>query len=212
MSLCLASTAEEEEGNRGAGGRASHLPVVTHAHFAHPPTVGIGKRDFLFAALCQRRQRLLVTLLARTQGRDLALHGAALGRGGALRRRRRLRAVARLERGQELRQPRIDALDPRAQLFGAADLRHVVDGLELRPVDGHQFAAEEFQIAAEQVKLPEDRLESLGVVPAEIGDGLEVGLQPVRLRSGQALRISQSTSRLRPPSSSSRRLERTLLR
>ena len=154
-----------------------NLPVVTHPHFAHPPTVGIGERDFLFAALCQARQRLLITLLARAQRRDLALHGPALGGGGALRHCRRLRAVARLERGQELREPRVDALNARAQFFGATDLRHVVDGFELGPVDGHQFAAEEFQLAAEQVKLPEDRLESLGIVPAEIGDGLEVGLQ-----------------------------------
>jgi hypothetical protein len=73
--------------------------------------------------------------------------------------------------------PRVAALQRRAQLPGGQIARHVVDGLELGPIDGHHRAAEEPQLAAEQVELTEDRLESRRIVLAEIGDRLAVGLQ-----------------------------------
>ena len=53
----------------------------------------------------------------------------------------------------------------------------LLTALSLVEVDGHPLAAEEPQLAAEQVELAEDRLESRRVVLAEIGDGLEVGLE-----------------------------------
>jgi hypothetical protein len=49
--------------------------------------------------------------------------------------------------------------------------------LALGAVDGHQFPAEKIQVAAEQVKLAEDGLESPGVILPKIRNGLEVGLQ-----------------------------------
>jgi len=52
-----------------------------------------------------------------------------------------------------------------------------VDRPKLAAVDGQQFAAEEFQFAAQERELPADRGERLEVVLAEVGDGFEVGRQ-----------------------------------
>ena len=69
----------------------------------------------------------------------------------------------------------------------------LLTALSLVEVDGHPLAAEEPQLAAEQVELAEDRLESRRVVLAEIGDGLEVGLelpqQPEQLEIASALQF-----------------------
>ena len=85
------------------------LSVVTHAHFAHPPAVGVGERDLRRAAFLHGRERLLVTLLALAQRGDLLRHAAAHRRGGPGG-RRRLGLIAHLQRGEELREPCVDAL------------------------------------------------------------------------------------------------------
>ena len=110
--------------------------------------------------------------------------------------------------------PRVDALQRRAQLLRGEIARHAVDGLELGPVDGHHvderlrahpagclrqsislrsIATEEPQLSAEQVELAEDRLERRRIVPAEIGDGLEVGpelpQQPEHFEIAPALQL-----------------------
>ena len=53
----------------------------------------------------------------------------------------------------------------------------VVHRLDPRAVYRQQLAAEQVQLPAQQHELTEHRTEGLAVVAAEIGDGLEVGLQ-----------------------------------
>ncbi len=53
----------------------------------------------------------------------------------------------------------------------------VVHRLDPGAVDREQFAAKQIQLTAEQHELAEDRAEGVAVVAAEVGDGLEVGLQ-----------------------------------
>jgi hypothetical protein len=49
---------------------------------------------------------------------------------------------------------------------------------ELAPVDGEQLPPEEVQPPAEQKELPAHALQRLGVIPPEVGDGLEVRGEP----------------------------------
>jgi hypothetical protein len=45
------------------------------------------------------------------------------------------------------------------------------------PIHGQEFPAEQLQLAAQQNEFAEHQAEGFAVVAAEIGDGLEVGLQ-----------------------------------
>ena len=53
----------------------------------------------------------------------------------------------------------------------------VVDRLDPRAVHRQQLSTEQVQLPAQQHELAEHRAEGVAVVAAEIGDGLEVGLQ-----------------------------------
>jgi len=79
----------------------------------------------------------------------------------------------------------------------------VVHALDTRPIHGQEFPAEQLQLAAQQNEFAEHQAEGLAVVAAEIGDGLEVGLQ-----------VPQQPNHLdlRWVSASSRRLERIRFR
>ena len=52
-----------------------------------------------------------------------------------------------------------------------------IDCGELAAIQRDEFAAEKFQLMAEQMKLAMHQLEAGAVIAAEIGDGLEVGRQ-----------------------------------
>src|SRR5208337_422179 len=53
----------------------------------------------------------------------------------------------------------------------------VVDRLDPGAIHCQQFSAIQVQLTTEQHELTEDRAERVAIVGAEIGDGLEVGLQ-----------------------------------
>ena len=74
-------------------------------------------------------------------------------------------------------EPGVGELDELGQRCAGEIAVLVVDRLDPRAVHRQQLAAEQIQLLAEQHELAEHRAEGLAVIAAEIGDGLEVGLQ-----------------------------------
>ena len=89
----------------------------------------------------------------------------------------RLGRVGRVQLLQILGQARVGPRDEFRQLLLVVVAVARVDRRQLRAVNGHQFAAEQFQLVAEQMELPVHELEAGAVLAAKVGDGLEVRRQ-----------------------------------
>ena len=85
--------------------------------------------------------------------------------------------IARIEALEVVVELGIGQLDELGQRCPREIAVLVVDRLDPRPIHRQQFPTEQIQLAAQQHELPEHRAEGIAVVAAEVGDGLEVGLQ-----------------------------------
>ena len=136
----------------------------------HLPAVGVGEGHFVLAAGLQLAQQLVVMAVMFLELSDLFLQPLSAGRGGhpfGL-------GVLPIQFAQILFDAGFDLLEQFAQLFLGVVAAGIVHCLELAAVDGHQFGAEEFQAAAEQVEMFEQGFKGGAVVAAEVGDGFEV--------------------------------------
>ena len=74
----------------------------------------------------------------------------------------------------------IELLQAPLQLCRCEVLVRVVDRLALAPVYGHDGLGKQLQTLAQFHKLPTDFADSLAVILAKVGDGLEGGRQTLR--------------------------------
>ena len=180
------------------------LHVVAHDAGAatarcHRAAVRVGQRYLLIwrsqHLLLHRREALH---LASELG-ELLLEVCRLGR----KRLRRLLQIGRVELAQIPRDARLE-LRPAPLHFRARKVAvAIVDGLELAPVDGDARFGEQTHVAAQRDELGAHLADRRPIVLAEIGNRFVIRDQSAE---------SQITSRLRPASRSSRRLDCTRLR
>ena len=118
----------------------------------------------------------LVLCGALPEGRDLLLElgGRGPGRYGGF------CLVVCLQLVQVRRHLRVDLREQDTQLARAEVTVLGVLRPELAAVDGHQFAAEKVELPTEQGELAAHPFEGQSVILAEVGDGLEVGLEPTQ--------------------------------
>lgn len=169
-----------------------HLRIVADGRLGprdHRAGVGIGERDLAFAAGLQPFEQRSAGLAPRAHPGDLVrqrLFASAASAAGAI-----LAAVDLVQLGQIALQPRVGRGDLPGQLLAREVAVAAVDRLQPRAVHRQQFAPEQIELAAQDDKGPEHRLEGGSVVAPEVRDGLEVrpqtAQQPDHLQIAQGL-------------------------
>jgi hypothetical protein len=160
-------------GNQVVLGIDGHRHVVAHGHLLHPAAVGVRQRDFGLGGGLHLRQQFVIPALAFLEHGDLFLQRGAAGGGGHT----FGRGVLPVQFAQVFVDAGFHFLHQAPELFLGVVAARVVDRFELAAVDGHQFGAEQVELAAEEVEVFEEGFEGAAVVLAEVGDGLEVRAQ-----------------------------------
>jgi hypothetical protein len=152
-----------------------HLHMVTD-HAAVSPrdlaTVGIRHGNVFFSALLPWLLVALVTLLGLLPRLQLLLHLLCRGRP-----ERGFLGILTVEWLKVRLDLRVDLLDQPYERSLAEVPLLPVDGLTRAPVNRDQLSSKQVECFAQQRQLPADLLNGGSMVPAEVGDGLEVWSQ-----------------------------------
>ena len=138
----------------------------------HRAGVGVSQRELAIGLRLQLLLCLVELAHLPPQSIDLVLQPLRLGLQVG-----RLGAVGGLERIEVALDALFDLLLALVDLAGREVAVTAVDGLELAPIDGDERLGEELEVSAQHDEAPADVADAGAVVAAEVGNGLEVGLE-----------------------------------